>query len=404
MPTETLNFLVAEDHGFQRKSLVRMLKLLGAVQVTEAGDGAAALKVLQRAAIDIAIVDLNMPGMDGMELIRHLAELHSPAHIIVSSALDRALLASVETMARAYGVHLLGMIEKPATPDKLRQLIAGYGPVAESQRAARSGAAFSGDEIRAALERREFLPYFQPKVRLADGAIDSVEALARWQHPQAGVVAPGAFIGTLEALGLIDELTWQMLEQSAAAWKAWAAQGLVLRISVNLSLSSLEEPGYADRIIHYLAGQGISSRHFVFEITESTAMTDLPHCLENLTRLRMKGYGLSIDDFGTGYSSLQQLAQIPFSELKIDRSFVTGACASETTRTMLASSLDLAGRLGLSSVAEGVETRQDWALLQRMGCDYAQGYFMARPQSAAELPGAIARWTETHRALTAAAA
>ncbi|MYN09223.1 EAL domain-containing response regulator [Pseudoduganella aquatica] len=402
MPTETLNFLVAEDHSFQRKSLVRMLKLLGAVQVAEAGDGAAALEVLQRAAIDIAIVDLNMPGMDGMELIRHLAELHSPAHIIVSSALDRALLASVETMARAYGVHLLGVIEKPATPDKLRQLIASYGPVAESQRARR--AVFSEDEIRAALERREFLPYFQPKARLADGGIDSVEALARWRHPQAGVVAPGAFIDKLEGLGLIDELTWQMLEQSAAAWKAWAAQGMEFRISVNLSLSSLEQPGYADRIIFYLAEQGIGSRHFVFEITESTAMTDLPHCLENLTRLRMKGYGLSIDDFGTGYSSLQQLAQIPFSELKIDRSFVTGACASETTRTMLASSLDLAGRLGLSSVAEGVETRQDWALLKRMGCGYAQGYFMARPQSAADLPGAIARWTETHRALSAAAA
>ncbi|WP_228896187.1 EAL domain-containing response regulator [Pseudoduganella aquatica] len=402
MPTETLKFLVAEDHSFQRKSLVRMLKLLGAVQVAEAGDGAAALEVLQRAAIDIAIVDLNMPGMDGMELIRHLAELHSPAHIIVSSALDRALLASVETMARAYGVHLLGVIEKPATPDKLRQLIASYGPVAESQRARR--AVFSEDEIRAALERREFLPYFQPKARLADGGIDSVEALARWRHPQAGVVAPGAFIDKLEGLGLIDELTWQMLEQSAAAWKAWAAQGMEFRISVNLSLSSLEQPGYADRIIFYLAEQGIGSRHFVFEITESTAMTDLPHCLENLTRLRMKGYGLSIDDFGTGYSSLQQLAQIPFSELKIDRSFVTGACASETTRTMLASSLDLAGRLGLSSVAEGVETRQDWALLKRMGCGYAQGYFMARPQSAADLPGAIARWTETHRALSAAAA
>lgn len=402
MPTETLKFLVAEDHSFQRKSLVRMLKLLGAVQVAEAGDGAAALEVLQRAAIDIAIVDLNMPGMDGMELIRHLAELHSPAHIIVSSALDRALLASVETMARAYGVHLLGVIEKPATPDKLRQLIASYGPVAESQRARRS--VFSEDEIRAALERREFLPYFQPKARLADGGIDSVEALARWRHPQAGVVAPGAFIDKLEGLGLIDELTWQMLEQSAAAWKAWAAQGMEFRISVNLSLSSLEQPGYADRIIFYLAEQGIGSRHFVFEITESTAMTDLPHCLENLTRLRMKGYGLSIDDFGTGYSSLQQLAQIPFSELKIDRSFVTGACASETTRTMLASSLDLAGRLGLSSVAEGVETRQDWALLKRMGCGYAQGYFMARPQSAADLPGAIARWTETHRALSAAAA
>ena len=133
-------------------------------------------------------------------------------------------------------------------------------------------------------------------------------------------------------------------------------------------------------------------------------MADVPHCLENLIRLRMHGFALSIDDYGTGYASIQQLLRVPFSELKIDRSFVSAAAQDETRLTVLASSLQLARRLGLEAVAEGVETAQDWTLLASLGCGLAQGYFVSRPQPADAMQAAIARWDENYERLSVAAA
>jgi len=152
---------------------------------------------------------------------------------------------------------------------------------------------------------------------------------------------------------------------------------------VNLSLRSLDDPGLAERITERVAAQKLAAKHVMLEVTESTAMTNLARALENLNRLRMKGFGLSIDDYGTGYSSMQQLSRIPFNELKIDQSFVLSALEKESSRVILASSLDMARKLRLKSVAEGVETLAHWELLQSLGCDVAQGYFVAKPMDAA---------------------
>ncbi len=129
------------------------------------------------------------------------------------------------------------------------------------------------------------------------------------------------------------------------------------------------------------------------EVTETIAMTDLAHALENLARLRLKGFGLSIDDYGLGYSSLQQLSRIPFTELKIDQSFVKSATDQQSHRAILESSVEIAAKLGLKVVAEGIESRSDWDLLKSLGCDLAQGYFIARPMEAAKIPDWAARWT-----------
>jgi len=421
MRFEAMHILVAEDHGFQRKALVRTLNGLGAGRVSEAEDGVAALASMQADPADVLILDLEMPGMDGMALIRHLAESGSRAKVLISSALDKALLASVETMARAYGVQLLGRVEKPVTPEKLRAIFGIDAPPAASSGQAgiacsaggaggagggRAGlpAAFGPDELRAAIERREFVAWYQPKATLRDGQVVGVEALARWQHPQYGTLAPAVFIAGIERLGLIGELTWQVLDHTARSWRQWALQGQILKVSVNLSLLALQEPGYAERLIAFLAERSVDSRYIIFEITESSDMADVPHCLENLTRLRMHGFALSIDDYGTGYASIQQLLRVPFSELKIDRSFVASAAQDETRLTVLASSLQLAQRLGLEAVAEGVETAQDWALLASLGCALAQGYLISRPQPAHAVGAAIARWDGDYARLSAAAA
>src|SRR5262249_11179496 len=161
-------------------------------------------------------------------------------------------------------------------------------------------------------------------------------------HPQKGVLAPYAFIGAMEDNGLIDPLTWAILEKSAAMCRDWQANGLQATVSVNLSLKSLSDPGLAERITGMVAAQKVSPKQIVLEITESAAMTDVAKALENLTRLRMKGFSLSIDDYGTGYSSMQQLSRIPFGELKVDQSFVMSAIEKESSKVILASSLDMA--------------------------------------------------------------
>jgi EAL domain-containing protein (putative c-di-GMP-specific phosphodiesterase class I) len=164
-------------------------------------------------------------------------------------------------------------------------------------------------------------------------------------------------------------------------------------VSVNLSLKSLTDPGLAERITGLVQKQDLDPRRMVLEVTESAAMTDVGRALENLTRLRMKGFGLSIDDYGTGYSSMQQLSRIPFTELKIDQSFVLSALEKESSKVILASSLDMARKLKLHSVAEGVETRAHWNLLKSLGCDIAQGYFVAKPMDAHTFSEWSLKWT-----------
>jgi len=390
MGIEQLHVLVAEDHDFQRRTLVRMLGALGVLGVREATNGKSALELFSdpQTPTHVIISDLEMPGMDGMEFMRHLGEINRPVSVILSSALDPSLVSSVEAMTKAYGITLLGAIEKPVTSEKLRAMLEKYTPP-KARQPRPAAPALPLEDIRRGLEAREFEPFFQPKVSLVDGTVVGAEALARWRHPQKGLLAPYAFIGAMEDNGLIDALTWQILEKSAAMCRAWTAQGMVqLTVSVNLSLKSLSEPRLAERIAELVASQGLAARSMVLEITESAAMTDLGKALENLTRLRMKGFALSIDDYGTGYSSMQQLSRIPFSELKIDQSFVMGALEKEANKVILTSSLDMAKKLKLKAVAEGVETRGHWDLLQSVNCDIAQGYFIARPMAA----DAFAAW------------
>jgi EAL domain-containing protein (putative c-di-GMP-specific phosphodiesterase class I)/FixJ family two-component response regulator len=383
-----LRFLAVEDHEFQRNMLLKILASLGATQVSAAADGAAALDIIKApgAAIDIVISDLDMPGMDGLEFMRHLGEDHSSVSIILASAVENVLLESIETMTRAYGVRILGVIQKPITGAKLIEMIKLHGCAFPDEDPARPEAeCFAIEEILEGLRADQFEPFFQPKADLKTGRITGAEALARWRHPEKGIIAPHAFVRTLERHGRIDDLTWTMLRKSAAFCRQWQARsGTQPEVSVNFSIVSLARIEVAERVIEIVNSENLDPRHLIIEVTESATATDVGPVLENLSRLRMKGFGLSIDDFGTGYSSMQQLTRIAFSEIKIDRTFVSQAAAHQSARIILESSIDMARKLNIVSVGEGVETRRDWDLLRELGCDLAQGYFIARPMPAAE--------------------
>jgi EAL domain-containing protein (putative c-di-GMP-specific phosphodiesterase class I)/FixJ family two-component response regulator len=376
-----MDVLVVEDHDFQRRTVARMLRSLGARDVLEASNGKQALDLLAADGSEVALVvcDLNMPEMDGLEFIRRLGESQRPVSVIIQSAQDRSLLHSVDKMTRAYGVRLLGVIAKPVSLEMLRELIARHNMQKPAAVASKPASSFTLDEILAGVQAGEFEPFFQPKVELQSGRTVGAEALARWRHPEKGLIAPFAFIPLLEENRLVDGLTFLMLEKAAAACHSWRGRGFDLTVSVNLSLVSLSDTQLAERITKAVASSGLEARHMVLEITETTAMTEVAPALENLARLRMRGFGLSVDDYGTGFSSLRQLTRVPFSELKIDQSFVMGCSANPSARTIVHSSVEMAGRLGIKTVAEGVETRADWDVLKEVGCNLAQGYLIAKP-------------------------
>jgi len=384
--------LVAEDHDFQRRTLVRMLKTLGAKEVLEAKDGLEALTILKQSGpVDLLICDLDMEQMDGMELIRNIGQADSVGAdsvepgsvgaVIVLSGHERSLLDTVAKMARAYGVKLLGAIDKPLTLDRLRNVLDVHG---QQVAAAEPWHQFSVGEILDGLRLGQFDAFFQPKVSLSTGQVAGAEALARWHHPEFGLVGPIAFVPPLEQAGEIEELTFAMLGQAAAACRQWAELKSGISVSVNISPTSLDDPGLAERIAAVTSAAGLDPRQMILEFTETAAIGNTGVTLENLVRLRMRGFGLSIDDYGTGFASLQQLQLAPFSELKIDRSFVTGWADNPSSRAIVETSVQMARQLGFRSVGEGVETEADWNMLKDAGCDMAQGYFIARPMAQAQ--------------------
>ena len=389
-----LHFLVAEADTAQRRSLVELLGQLGASQVTDVPDGHIAMQSLDPAlgpAVHIAVIDLALPGMDGLELIRNLGTAGSPVRLIVTGAQPAGLLFSVETLAQAYGMDLLGTISKPVTAAKLKPLLDNYAPLPKHDARA-EGPRFSFQEIGIGLQKRQFEPFFQPKIELATGQVKGLEAFARWRHPEHGVLGPTSFIDALVESGRVDFLDWSMIEMSVQQCRVFHDKGIPISISLNIAPETLGHPNFVRQITGCLGRHKVMPDYVTFEMSESSVLNTDPHFIERLVRLRMMGFGLAIDDYGTGRSNLQLLARIPFSELKIDRSFVDGASKRRPLGTVLRSCLGLAHSLDRMSVAVGVETRQDWDFLQDLGCTYAQGYHIANPMEAAAFPGWLEDW------------
>lgn len=234
-------------------------------------------------------------------------------------------------------------------------------------------------DLDAALERGDLSLHYQPKVDFADGGVRQAEALIRWIHPEFGFIPPDEFIGVLEESGNIQKLTRWVINRAASQGRLWQAAGDVIKISINLSAMDLLNEELPEILTGTLATAGLPASLLGLEITESAVMRDPRTALAVLGRLRDAGFVLSIDDFGTGYSSLAQLKRLPVSELKIDKSFVLELSADSEDATIVRSTIDLAHSMGLTVVAEGVETAAGWALLRDYGCDVAQGYLISKP-------------------------
>ncbi|MBB1520341.1 EAL domain-containing response regulator [Aquipseudomonas guryensis] len=391
------HLLVIDDSELQRQFMAELCSDMGIPNVLQAVDGFDAVAQLKtNPQIEAIILDLEMPGMDGVEVLHELARLQLDPAVIVASARESVLLNVVESMGKSLGLRLLGVLQKPVLFEQLASSLSRFSVVqqrAEHNESQMPGPQLDEQDIQRALRESEFVAYFQPKVSLLDGQLKGVEALIRWQHPQHGLLAPGQFIELIERSPYISEVTLQMLDMSLQHCRRWHDAGLPLSFSINVSARSLADSKLADAIIERVAASGIPTQHVILEITESAIMVDLGITLGTLARLRLKGFGLSVDDYGTGFSCMLQLSRVPCSELKVDRAFVNGASQSLHLRILLESALDIARKLNLHVVAEGVETREDWLLLRNLGCSEAQGYFVAKP-----MPGdALLPWWRANR-------
>ena len=245
---------------------------------------------------------------------------------------------------------------------------------------------------RALINHRLHMVY-QPKVRLRDGALTRVEALVRWDDPQFGTVEPSRFVPLAEKHGLIEELTQWGLRTTLRQWLKWREEGIDTCLAFNISALSLEQLDFPDLVERMCRALDVPTDRLVLELTES-ATQPLIKLMDTLTRFRIKGIGLAIDDFGTGYSSLMQLRQLPFTEVKIDRFFVSDAVNSQESRLIIKAIVELAHGLGLTVTAEGVETREQLQSLGELGCDVAQGYLISKPME----PDLLMAWKREFRA------
>jgi EAL domain-containing protein (putative c-di-GMP-specific phosphodiesterase class I)/AmiR/NasT family two-component response regulator len=326
------------------------------------------------------IIDLLMPGMDGVEVLRNLAALGCEANIVMMSGMGAKVLESAQRAGLERGLRISGILPKPFKPAELRALLdADIRPLSRPMGAlAETDREISLGDLEVALRTDQFVLHYQPKIFLGTGKPAGVEALVRWQHPALGLLSPDRFLPLVEQSGNMDLLTYRVIE-AGLAWFAEAGRGNALTLAINIAGSSLTDVIFTDVLNEQCALLGLAPARIVLELTETSATQRTADAMDILTRVRLKGFQLSIDDFGTGYSSLVQLAQLPFSEIKVDKSFVAAMFGSEEADKIVAITIALGKALHLDTVAEGVENERQLHALAELECDQAQGFHIARP-------------------------
>ena len=375
--------LIVEDSPCQANYLAELCRASGLSELAFAENGRVALELIDQSktAFDIVICDLEMPDIDGIELIYLLAQRKSSTALIIVSSREQSLISAVELMALTQGLDVLGSIRKPIPHAELEQLLQQYKEKAPTGKKtlANARAALTIEDIETALLQHQFVLHYQPKLFMDNGMLNGLEALVRLQHPQSGLYYPGDFIELCERSGFIDQLSFEVITLALQQLIDWNQQGFAPRISVNLSGRSFANSDFMQNVLKLITSTAISPSDFIFEVTETEVISNMGEALAFLSRLRLYGFGLSIDDYGTGYSSVKQLSQIPFNELKMDRSLIDGIATKPHLQVIFESTLSMCNKLGIDLVAEGIEKRKDWAFLQSAGCHVAQGYYISPP-------------------------
>ena len=342
------------------------------------------LEQLERFQPSVVSVDLMMPEVDGVDLLRELAIRRCEANVFVTSGADVRTLSAARRLGRQFGLQIAGLIPKPVRAAEFRTMLEGVrvdpSPV-------------TADSLHEAIREDQLFLVYQPKLDLASGRITGAEALVRWRLPNGEVLYPDSFVPAVEKLAISDALTGWVLEHAVEEAAAWHRAGRELRLAVNLSALNLQDRTLPQHILRTCESHRFPPWALTLELTETASMQDTAGMMDVLVRLRVRGFELSIDDFGTGYSSLVQLQRLPFTEIKVDKSFVTSMLESPDSRAIVHATITLGHALNLSVVAEGVESEAALKALAEMQCDTVQGFFISTPMSATEVAEFAATWT-----------
>lgn len=367
------NRLLIIDDDPELRTLLRLFSETLGYTVVEGGAGDETLDLYDEVQPTIIFLDLSMPERDGVEMLRELAARGCQAPIVIASGASERLLAASKRVGRELGLMIPYILTKPINERYLRGVLS---------KAWNKDFDTTPEELEAAIKRGEMVVHYQPKIGLDQDSEISVvgsEALVRWQHPTKGLQAPGRFVHIAEENGLVGLLTDAVMHEVIAQMQTWSERSLQLPVSINLSPAQLTDIELPNELSGRMEKAGLDPSLMIFEITEQTVSPNAAIAVDILTRMRLKGFGISLDDFGSGYSSIAEIYRLPLSEVKIDRSITRASEDDMDARKVMKAIVDLAHSFELSVCAEGVETERGVQFLKSINCNTAQGFYFSKP-------------------------
>lgn len=385
--------LVVDDDELMIEFISDAVKLVG-VSATAVANGRD-LRAINLEHYEHILLDLSIPGADGVQLLRWLKDKEYKGSISITSGCEASVLNSAQQLGLNYGLKMHLPLAKPFPLERLLNVIQDDTAKARKSPSlphANLDETLLIPALKNAIKNKEIKAFFQPKFDIDQLYVLGVEALARWRLADGTMVPPPIFIDLAEKHNLIGELTDCIIHQVLPLLQQWLKVNINLQVSINLSAASLNNLNLPDYLSRLTKKYNIPNKNIVVELTESALAEDTSASVEILTRLRMKGFGLSIDDFGTGYSSIKQLQDVPFNELKIDRSFISNYATRPQSKTIVESTIEMAHKLNIHVVAEGIEDAETLDYLKKIKCDQGQGFFYAKPMPGSE----FSQWLHNH--------
>ncbi|HYM35665.1 MAG TPA: EAL domain-containing response regulator [Steroidobacteraceae bacterium] len=389
MQSSKTNLLLAVDDEKDFLELVAHLAEGVGYQVITADSAETFREQLSHHRPSLVLLDLQLPGMDGVEALRHLARLGVDGGVVLASGMDQRVLSSARQLGESLGLKMLGTLQKPAMLEEIEAVLTRhFGQAANLQ----------PTDLHKAIEEIELVVHYQPRLERHNGdwRVGGAEAYVRWQHPQLGLLYPKDFLHLADDHAVTTAIADFVLTDAIRQIGHWRAHGLDLSVAVNIAPRLVKDLEFPDRLSRILQEFNVAASQLTLDVVEEAAQHDSELAMDIYTRLRVKGVGLALDDYGVGASSLTHLYKMPFSEVKIDQALIGTLPQNRTAAMVVRAIVQLAHNLSLAACAEGVESALAFDFLDQCGCDRAQGDFIGKAVPASEFESFILAWNGVH--------